>query len=245
MRMTRWHRLITGFMAASLLLVAGGVGAAAPGGTPTGTLKPRALPEGTWRDDPTSRLAALALLQTLNAQLLSHDSATLTLDQWCGEHKMADPARTVADRVRGQPPPPPPDVLQLLGVGADAVRYRHVKLRCGSHVLSEADNWYVAARLQPEMNQVLDTTDTAFGRAVQALHFQRHTLSARLLWSPLPQDWEMGAALPAGSGGELTIPAQVIEHRAVLLLPDGTPFSVVVETYTGEVLAFPARSLQK
>jgi len=25
----------------------------------------------------------------------------------------------------------------------------------------------------------------------------------------------------------------------VLTLPDGTPFSVVVETYTGEVLAFP------
>jgi hypothetical protein len=33
----------------------------------------------------------------------------------------------------------------------------------------------------------------------------------------------------------------VLEHRAVLTLPDGTPFSGVVETYTGEVLAFPKR----
>jgi hypothetical protein len=32
----------------------------------------------------------------------------------------------------------------------------------------------------------------------------------------------------------------VLEHRAVLSTPDGAPFSEVVETYTGEVLAFPA-----
>ena len=32
---------------------------------------------------------------------------------------------------------------------------------------------------------------------------------------------------------------RVLEHRAVLTLPDGTPFSQVVETYTSAVLAFP------
>ncbi len=37
---------------------------------------PAAVP---WRDSFTSRLEALALLQSLNADLLSHDSATLTL----------------------------------------------------------------------------------------------------------------------------------------------------------------------
>jgi hypothetical protein len=62
---------------------------------------------------------------------------------------------------------------------------------------------------------------------------------AKLLWSPLPQDWEMGAPLPERRGATLTIPHEVLEHRAVLTLPDGTPFSEVVETYTGEVLAFP------
>jgi hypothetical protein len=93
--------------------------------------------------------------------------------------------------------------------------------------------------LTPEMNRVLDTTDTAFGRAVQALEFRRRTLSAKLVWSPLPQDWEMGAPLPERRGTTLTIAHQVLEHRAVLTLPDGTPFSEVVETYTGEVLAFP------
>ena len=37
----------------------------------------------------------------------------------------------------------------------------------------------------------------------------------------------------------LPIPPQVLQHRAVLTLPDGTPFSEVVETYTDQVLAFP------
>jgi hypothetical protein len=37
----------------------------------------------------------------------------------------------------------------------------------------------------------------------------------------------------------LRIPDAVLEHRAVLTLPDGTPFSEVVETYTGDILAFP------
>jgi hypothetical protein len=153
---------------------------------------------------------------------------------------MATPAKIVAERVQGDDKAPTDEVRQLLGVTAtDPVRYRHVRLHCGEHVLSEADNWYVPARLTPDMNQVLDTSDTAFGRTVQALHFHRRTLSARLLWSPLPQGWELGDSFPKGVKGPLEIPAQTIQHRAVLALPDGTPFSLVVETYTNEVLAFP------
>jgi hypothetical protein len=106
-------------------------------------------------------------------------------------------------------------------------------------VLSEADNWYVPARLTPEMNHVLETTDTPFGKAVATLHFRRHTLSADLLWRPLPKGWEMGAASAPREAGALTIPERVLEHRAVLSTPDGEPFSEVVETYTNEVLAFP------
>jgi chorismate-pyruvate lyase len=200
----------------------------------------RAPAVAAWPDTPATRLEALALLETLNADLLSNDSATLTLDRWCEAHKMATPAKIVAERVQGDDKPPTDEVRQLLGVSAtDPVRYRHVRLHCGEHVLSEADNWYVPARLAPDMNQVLDTSDTAFGRAVQALHFHRRTLSARLLWAPLPQGWELGDSFPKGSKGPLEIPAQTIQHRAVLALPDGTPFSLVVETYTNEVLAFP------
>jgi len=49
----------------------------------------------------------------------------------------------------------------------------------------------------------------------------------------------MGAALPDFGAGSLPIPAELLQHRALLTLPDGTPFSEVVETYTGEVLGFP------
>jgi chorismate-pyruvate lyase len=193
-----------------------------------------------WRDSFAARLEALAVLQTLNADLLSHDSATLTLDRWCESHRMAAPARIVAERVRGAEQEPTAEQRRLLGISAtEPVRFRKVRLTCGGHVLSEADNWYVPARLTPDMNRVLDTTDTAFGRAVQALNFRRQTLSAKLLWLPLPQDWDMGAPLPEMPGATLTIPHDVLEHRAVLTLPDGTPFSQVVETYTSEVLAFP------
>jgi hypothetical protein len=106
-------------------------------------------------------------------------------------------------------------------------------------VLSEADNWYVPSRLTPEMNRLLDTTDAPFGRVVQALQFQRHTLSSILLWRPLPDGWETNATAAIEGAGVLEIPPKVLEHRAVLELPDGTPFSEVVETYTADVLAFP------
>jgi hypothetical protein len=203
-----------------------------------------------WPDSFAARVVALALLQSLNADLLSHDSATLTLQHWCEVHRLASPPRIVAAVIREVDKPPTPDQRRELGVTpADPVRYRRVRLLCGTVVLSEADNWYVPGRLTPEMNELLETTDMPFGRVVQALHFQRHTLSSTLLWLPLPEGWEMAAAsssAPASSAAAasssaaaLSIPPQVLEHKAVLTLPDGTPFSEVVETYTENVLAFP------
>ena len=127
-----------------------------------------------WQESFTARLEALALLQTLNAELLSHDSATLTLDRWCAAHRLASSARIVAVRAAGAEQAPTDEQRQLLDVSAtEAIRYRRVRLICGDHVLSEADNWYVPARLTAEMNRLLDTTDIAFGRAVTAPHSAR------------------------------------------------------------------------
>jgi hypothetical protein len=194
----------------------------------------------TWPDSLVGRLEALALLETLNADLLAHDSATLTIERWCADHRLADPARIVAERVSDAAKPASAEVREALDVKpGEPLGYRRVRLKCGDHVLSEADNWYVPARLTPEMNRALETTDTPFGKAVAALHFRRHTLSADLLWRPLPKGWEIGATPVPQEAGALTIPDHVLEHRAVLSTPDGEPFSEVVETYTGEVLAFP------
>ena len=193
-----------------------------------------------WPDSFVGRLEALALIEDLNADLLSHDSATLTLERWCADHRLADPARIVAERVYDVDKAATPEVRAALDVKADEpLGYRRVRLKCGEHVLSDADNWYVPARLTPEMNHVLETTDTPFGKAVATLRFRRHTLSADLLWRPLPKGWEMNAATAQDDKSALAVPDHVLEHRAVLSTPDGEPFSEVVETYTGEVLAFP------
>ena len=50
----------------------------------------------------------------------------------------------------------------------------------------------------------------------------------------------MNADVAGQRRGELRMPAAILQHRALLTLPDGTPFSEVVETYSGNVLAFPA-----
>jgi hypothetical protein len=192
-----------------------------------------------WTGGFAARVEALAVLQTLNADLLSHDSATLTLERWCDGHRLASPPRIVALRVPEVDKPPTPEQRRQLGITPDdPVRYRRVKLMCGALVLSEADNWYVPGRLTPEMNKLLDTTDTPFGVVVRALHFQRHTLSATLLWLPLPAGWEMNPSA-RDLVADQPMPSKLLEHRAVLTLSDGTPFSEVVETYTDNVLAFP------
>jgi chorismate-pyruvate lyase len=206
-----------------------------------------------WPDSFVSRIEALALLETFNDQLLTHDSATLTLERWCDSHRLAAPARIVAERVSDSArdqvavdKPLLPDQRRELGVSPkEPIRYRRVRLRCGPVVLSEADNWYVPARLTPEMNRQLDTSDVPFGKVVQALNFQRRTLSSKLLWLPLPDGWEMtprAVGNRAAGAAALVIPHAVLEQRAVLTLPDGTPISEVVETYTSGILAFPPPS---
>jgi hypothetical protein len=197
-------------------------------------------PAQGWPDTPLSSTQALAELQTLNAQLLSHPSATLTLEHWCAAHHLAPEAKVVAHRVHGEDKPLPDGARALLSIGPDEpVRYRHVALSCGDVVLSDADNWYVPARLTADMNHQLDTSDVPFGKVVQPLHFRRQTLSAELLWSPLPEGWDSGAPLPPPSSKSLAMPDHVLQHRAVLYTGENQPFSLVVESYTQHVLIHP------
>ena len=192
-----------------------------------------------WQDDATTRLKALALLQTLNVTLLSNPSATVTLQNWCADHKMAGDPRIRALRDQTTHKPTDAAIRVLLKIDADEpVGYRRVRLACGDHIFSEADNWYVKNRLTPEMNKVLDSSDTPFGLVVKALKFSRKPLSTTQLWSPLPAGWEMKMPVIAASPS-LAIPEQVLQHRALLSREDGTPFSLVVETYRRDLFAFP------
>src|ERR1700689_1551740 len=108
-------------LAGLVLCVSAGFADDAPAARPT-----------DWPGSFVARLEALALLQTLNAELLSHDSATATLEQWCAAHHLADPARITAERLPTADQPPTAEQRQELRVTpTQAVRYRHVKLRCG------------------------------------------------------------------------------------------------------------------
>lgn len=192
-------------------------------------------PATPWPDTPATRRAAQDFIDDLNRALLAQPSATLTLERWCGAHGIGDPALVRAERERAGEGAPPKEVRDLLGADAQTpVRHRRVRLTCGAIVLSEADNYYRPDRLTAEMNAVLDATDMPFGKVVRPLDFRRRTLEARPLWRPAED-----ASAP-GSAGPLVVPRFVLAHRAVLTLPDGTPFSALIERYTSGVLAFPA-----
>jgi len=108
-----------------------------------------------------ARLKAALLLEALNAELLSHASATSTLEAWCATYSLAVPPKIVAERVLEVDEAPTDEQRRELRMTrTDTVRYRRVKLRCGTLVLSEADNWCVPEHLTPEMNRLLDTSDT-------------------------------------------------------------------------------------
>jgi hypothetical protein len=193
-----------------------------------------------WPDSYVSRLQALALVQTLNAQVLASRSATLTLEAWCRDHQLANPPVIMAERMKGAVKAPTAEQRQRLQVPAEAeVRYRRVRLRCGERVLAEADNWYVPGVLTAEMNRVLDTTDAPFGKVVQPLGPYRQTIEVKVLWSPLPEGWERAAAAPKKDGGSLAIPEALFEHRAVLYTREHKAFSEVDEVYERQLLAFP------
>jgi hypothetical protein len=194
-----------------------------------------------WSDTPVARIEALAVLEALNSELLSHDSATLTPEDWCRQHRLADPVHIRAERVQERAPPLSAERRAVLQVSpSEPIRYRHVRLFCGHHQLSEAQNWYVPARLTPAINRLLDSTDTPFGRAAHSLKFQRRTVEVALLWRPLPSGWEMnGAPATRSTAHPLQVPHELLRHRALLVLNDGTPIAQVIETYTADVLAFP------
>jgi hypothetical protein len=201
----------------------------------------------TWTDTPVARLEALALIESLNAEILSSSSATLTLERWCRDHALADSPQILAHRVDVPSAPPSTEVLSDLQVSsADPVRYRRVELTCGSHVLSVAENWYVPSRLTPEMNRLLDETQTPFGKVVLPLKPHRETRAMQYLWSPLPEGWERlrnaastGMPDTGGTAAPLNIPPALFEHRAVLYAQAHVAIAEVREVYQRDLLDFP------
>jgi len=156
----------------------------------------------------------------LDARLRASSSATVTLHDWCAAHGVVDPT-IHAEVIKASPPAASAAQRQELQVApAEPLGYRHVRLSCAGHVLSDAENWYVPARLTADMNATLSNSDTPFGTVVAPLHISRRNLAAELLWRH--------GAKP---------PAQLFRHRALVLDAGGRPIAEVIETYQREAIA--------
>jgi chorismate-pyruvate lyase len=164
---------------------------------------------------------AFRLAQALNDKLLASRSATQVLAAWCGDQHLASDPTIVAHRVLGIDKPADAEQRRRLRVStAETVSYRHVRLQCGTRVLSEADNWYVPGRLTATMNRLLETTETSFGTVVRPLEPSRETLAVTMFWKQAA-DAE---------------PVALFAHRAVLFTRDHVPFSEVYEVYQRQAL---------
>ena len=89
-----------------------------------------------WPASYVGRLEAWSQLAQFNADLLSHDSATATLQAWCDLHGQGQ--RILARRIRTGLKDASPEDRKALGVGPDEpLAYRRVQLTCGDLVLSD------------------------------------------------------------------------------------------------------------
>jgi chorismate-pyruvate lyase len=199
-----------------------------------------ALERKGWPDTALARVEVLALIETLNARVLCAScTVTEALEKWCAEHKLASDPVVHARRITGADKPISAEQRQRLQIGPEEkVTYRHVELYCGGHVLVEADNWYVPSRVGADINRVLTTTDTPFGRAVQSLNPVRKNLSVEFLWKPLHDGWELGPPQADRQEEALAMPWQLFQHRALIYSDKHLPFSEVREIFTREVLPF-------
>lgn len=144
-------------------------------------------------------------------------SATQVLQTWCEEFGIGD-GPVVAHCI---------DRLAALGEGESGlaeewlraskgeIAYRRVRLMRGGVCLSDAENWFLPARLTPPMIADLGKTDIPFGVVVSALRPTRQTILSRILISP----------------DEERLPGIVLEHRALLRDGEGQPLSFVQEHY--------------
>ena len=167
------------------------------------------------------RAKAAALLEALNASAAASSQCDHGARALVPGARYAARSPVLAQLVHGGVKAPSSDQRHRLAVDLEEpVRHRHVRLACAGRVLSQADNWYVPGRLTPAMNQILDRSDTPFGRAVRNMPFRRQVLAVERLW--------VTTASPP--------PSWVLRHRALLIRADGAPISEVLETYSRDAL---------
>ena len=144
-------------------------------------------------------------MRQLHEALLASPSATEVLRHLFGGPVLA--RRLPCDPMALSP-------LQHFHLGPTAAEpacHRRVILLAAGRAVSEADLWYVPARLAPGMATQLRDSETPFGEVVRPMAPTRHTLAARICPPSEPH---------------------ALEHEAILRRADGAAIALVAERYS-------------
>ena len=150
-----------------------------------------------------AQAAPAPAILALHERLLASASATAVLREMFG-----DPV--AIERRAGFTPPGAPLLDRLLVHDPAEIKHRRVRLHAAGRPVSEADLWYVPARLWPGMAQTLDCTSIPFGAVVAPMQPGRETITFRF-WGP---------AAP-----------YALEHQALLRDGNDLPVAFVHEYY--------------
>jgi chorismate-pyruvate lyase len=167
-----------------------------------------------------------ALVRELSRRIALARTATAALLAWCDEHRLSH-GPIMAKRLQGDRTLPAKE-LSLPELGApseEPLCHRRVELVRGNLPLVTADNWFLPARLSPEMNDVLGSTDLPFGAVVAPLDPKRRNASIHFC--------DPGDGAPWGQ-------ETILEHRAIVLSGDGEPLAAVRERFRVELVSFPS-----
>jgi hypothetical protein len=161
-----------------------------------------------------------ALVRELSDHLLHASTATEGLRAWCEARSLGAGPITAVKRAPDRGRHPDDDMLdELRPEGHERIAHRCVRLVRGRLVLADADNWFVADRLPPEVRDLLAATDIPFGTAIGPLYPSRRTFFVRF-------------AEGTGPAPLMTI----LEHKAVVLDRNRRPLAVVSERYRAALL---------
>lgn len=187
-------------------------------------------PGDPWMASAPSALQAATDVNALRDRIEKGNSATIELDRWCAEHRMAKLGAVRVDKISNTVAAAGPGLSKLFQVGpSEPLQLRHVRLRCGSHILSSARLWYVPSRLPVAINRTLKSTNVPFGRAVVSLKLIRRPIASATYW-------------PSSSGSNgAQFPNILFSKRAILGAAGQPPMAYVVEDYHKGVLDYAPR----
>lgn len=166
-------------------------------------------------------MTASELLTQLNQHLINSKNAPATLDYWCHSY-LGSPTALTVNSVSEPTPPVPQAVRQQLHIKATTQpQYLKLQYQCDNKVVAVFEHWYLPSMLPKDVETQMRDHPISFGRELRKLGYYRQSLSNHPLWPD------------SGSG---SLPAIVLQQQSLLYRNDKTPFSVVSEHYSRQLL---------